>query len=182
VSGPRVAANGSARKASRPGAGFATAVAIVTVLIAGPAARAISTDPVLFIREATVASGTQTRVLGVDGVFPSEDLVQSDIDVQILLRETTTGTGFVRYQLSVGGHVGSAPELADGFGPEDAAALVTQGVLAPDAKLLLLSRDRIEVTLPSTFPAGPAVAVMFVIHEGTPILSNPVNLVVGAAP
>ena len=44
-----------------------------------------------------------------------------------------------------------------------------------EARVVLLGRERIELRLPPSFPSGSAEAVLFTIHEGTPILSNAVS-------
>jgi len=158
-------------------------LALVIALVSPAAiAPAISTDPVLVLTGVVSTSGTATRVVRLEGTFPSQDLVQFPFALQILVRETTIGTGYVRYDLSQGTFSGSAPELADGLQFGEAIAFSTQGSPAVDGELVLLARDRIEVSLPSDFPDGPAEALLFTIHEGTPILSNAISFVVGGTP
>jgi len=152
------------------------------LLFAAPDVRAISTDPVLVLTRVVASSGASARVVRLEGTFPSEDLVQFPFAMQILVRETGTGTGYVRYDLSTGVFTGSAPELADGLQFDEAIGFSTQGDPAPDGELVLLARDRIELSLPAAFPDGPAEAVLFTIHEGSPILSNAIAFVIEAAP
>ena len=64
---------------------------------------------------------------------------------------------------------------------DDVAALVLEGSAAPDARVVLLARERIEVLLPDAFPSGSAEAILFTIHEGETILSNPVSFEIEAA-
>ena len=140
-----------------------------------------STDPVLALAGDQAEVGDSARLVRLEGVFPAQDLVQQAFPLQILLRETTTGSGYVRYDLSGAAFTGSAPEIADGLDPAEAAALLNQGSPAPDAEVVLLARDRIEVLLPIAFSSGPAEAQLFVIDADAPILSNPMPFSVGGA-
>ncbi|MFQ5415412.1 MAG: hypothetical protein ACE5FL_00040 [Myxococcota bacterium] len=160
----------------------ALAPLIAALLLLVPSIGAgVSTDPVLVLSGARAEVGVSARLVRIEGVFPAQDLVQQAFPLQILLRETTTGSGYVRYDLSGAAFIGSAPEIADGLDAAEAVALLGQGAPAPGAEVLLLARDRIEVLLPVSFPSGPAEAQLFVIDATAPILSNPVPFSVGGA-
>ena len=162
---------------------LAIALTLAGLLGVAPIGKAISTDPVLFLQQVDAVAGKQTRVVRLVGTFPAEDMVQFAFDMQILVRDTASGTGFVRFDLDAGSFVGSAIELADGLDPAEVAAIAAAGTSAPDGRVLLLTRDRIELELPLVFSAGTAEAVLFTIHEGVPILSNAVSFVIpGLAP
>jgi hypothetical protein len=144
------------------------------------AAAATPTDPTLALTTASAATGTLTRTLRVEGAFQAEDLVQLAYPIQLLVRETTTGTSYVRYDLSGGAVTGTSAALADGLQAGEAEALLTQGTSAPSARVLFLGLGRLDVTLPTGFSSGPAEAVLFVLDAGEVILSNPMP--VGSAP
>ena len=56
------------------------------------------------------------------------------------------------------------------------AALLSMGSPGVAGRLLLLVEDRMELQLPTSFPAGPAEALLYVMYEGMPVLSNAVPL------
>lgn len=160
-----------------------TVLVLAAALFVGSATvRAISTDPVLVLSRASAVSGVSERIVRLEGTFPAEDLVQVPFALQILLRETTTGTQYVRWDISQGVFSGTAPELADGLQFAEVLSFSTQGVPTQGGDLVLLARDRIELRIPNGFPDGPAEAALFTIYEGSPILSNALTFVVGEAP
>jgi hypothetical protein len=149
------------------------------------AAAATPTDPTLALTGATAAAGaagTAARMLRIEGSFQADDLVQLAYPLQLLVRETTTGTTYVRYDLSSGAVTGSSAALADGLQAGEVNALLGQGTAEPAARVLFLGLGRLDVALPPSFPGGPAEALLFVVDEGETILSNPIPLAVGAAP
>ncbi len=156
------------------------AVLLLALTVSFPAG-AISTDPVLILTRVTADVGASNRIVRLEGVLPAEDLVQLPFPLHVLIRETQLGTGYVRYDLSGGAVSGSSATLFDGLDPGDVAALVLEGSAAPDARVVLLARERIEVLLPDAFPSGSAEAILFTIHEGEAILSNPVSFEIEAA-
>ena len=163
------------------GRGRIFALVLLAVFAASVPAGAISTDPVLILTRVTADVGASSRIVRLEGVLPAEDLVQLPFPLHVLIRETQLGTGYVRYDLSNGAVSGSSATLSDGLDPGDAAALVLEGSPAPDARVVLLARGRIEVLLPDAFPSGSAEAVLFTIHEGETILSNPISFEIEAA-
>ncbi|MBW2315944.1 MAG: hypothetical protein JRH10_17375 [Deltaproteobacteria bacterium] len=118
----------------------------------------------------------------LEGSFPDADLVQLAYPLQIVVRETTSGAGYIRFDLSGAAVIGSAAELADGLDPDEALALLGQGSPEPDAQLVHLGLRRLEVLLPASFPAGGAEAQLFVVDEGEVILSNPIVFEIGGLP
>jgi hypothetical protein len=158
------------------------ALLLSSSLALATAAAATPTDPTLLLTTAAAAAGTSTRTLRVEGSFQADDLVQLAYPIQLLVRETTTGTQYVRYDLSGGAVTGDSPALADGLQAGEAAVLLGQGTAAPTALVLFLGLGRLDVTLPTNFPGGPAEALLFVIDEGEVILSNPMPLGVGSPP
>lgn len=143
------------------------------------AAYGTPTDPTLVLTAAAGATGALHRVVRIDGSFHAQDLVQLSYPLQVLVR---IGTQYVRYDLSAGAVSGTAAELADGLQADEAAGLLGKGAPAPGARILFLGLGRIEVALPASFPAGAGEAQLFVIDEGTVVLSNPLPVAVGSAP
>lgn len=148
----------------------------------GPAAFATPTDPTLALTNASAATGAVHRVVRVDGSFHAQDLVQLAYPLQVLIRETSVGTHYLRYDLSGSAVTGSAAALADGLQADEAAALLGAGTPAAGAQVLFLGLGRLEVTLPASFPGGPAEIQLFVIDEGEAILSNTLPVVLGVVP
>ena len=147
-----------------------------------PAAFATPTDPTLVLTKASTATGALHRVVRADGSFHAQDLAQLAYPLQILIRETTAGTGYLRFDLAGDAVTGSAPDLADGLQADEAEALLGSGTPAVDARVLFLGLGRLEVTLPAGFADGPAEIQLFVIHEGEAILSNTLPLALEPAP
>jgi hypothetical protein len=162
----------------------ASLLAALGAICLAPAARATPTDPTLVLTKASAATGALHRVVRADGSFHAQDLAQIAYPLQILIRETTTGTGYLRFDLGDGGAAvtGTAAALADGLQAGEAAALLGGGAPAAGAEVVFLGLGRLEVTLPAGFPDGPAEIQLFVIDEGEPFLSNVMPLVLEAAP
>jgi len=165
---------------SEPSAWIRLALGVLLCCLAAAPLSAISTGPTLVLMSAGSASGASSRVVRLEGVLPAEDLVQVAFPLHVLVRETRSGTAYVRYDFSTGAFAGTADVLADGFDPEDVAGLLRGGGAAPDARVVLLDRDRIELRLPDSFPSGPAEAVLFVLYEGAPIMSNGIQFEIEA--
>lgn len=147
-------------------------VALLVLVASAPIATGTGTDPTLALRTAVVEVGATTRAVRLTGEFPADDLVQLPYPLQILIHEAG-GAQYVRYDLAGAAFNGLADGLADGLDPQDALALLAEGAPSPDARVLFLGTGRIELLLPASFPSGPAVAQMFVLDQGQPILSNP---------
>ena len=131
------------------------------------------------VQTARAPSGVWARF---DGSFPTEDLIQSPLEIQILVRNLASGAQFVRFELAVGEFEGSSDTLLDGFGLEDIdAVLAASQPSAAAPRLLGLASNRIEVLLPPSFPAGLAEAQLFLLYRGERLLSNPISFVVPEA-
>jgi hypothetical protein len=151
----------------------------VAVLLAPPGATT-PTDPTLAIADVATHGDGGPRLLRIDGSFQALDLVQLAWPLQIVVRETTVGTGYVRYDVVTGPVTGNAPALADGLDAADVPGLLASGSPSPDGAVVFLGVTRLELLLPATFPAGPAEVQFFVVDEGEAVLSNPAAVVVGA--
>jgi hypothetical protein len=152
------------------------------VLATAAAAPAAITAPALELIRVQAARTGAGVLVRLDGTFPEGDLVQQSLEIQILLRETRTGDYFVRIDLPTGGYEGESDALRDGLDAGDVAAVIAASVPSAAARLLVLAPGRIEVLLPSSFPAGAAEAQLFLIYRGEPLLSNPVGFEIGAQP
>ena len=130
------------------------------------------------VQTARAPSGVWARF---DGSFPTDDLIQSPLEIQILVRNLATGAQFVRFELSVGEFEGSSDTLLDGFDLEDIDAVLAASQPSAAARLLGLASNRIEVLLPPSFPAGLAEAQLFLLYRGERLLSNPASFVVPEA-
>ena len=156
---------------------------LALALLLSPAlASGSPTDPVLALTAARSARGAGPILVQLEGSFPGADLVQLAYPLQIVVRETTSGAGYIRFDLAGGAVVGSAAELADGLDPDEALALLAQGTPEPDAQLVHLGLRRLELLLPASFPAGGAEALLFVVDEEEVILSNPIAFEIGGLP
>lgn len=130
------------------------------------------------VQTARAPSGVWARF---DGSFPTEDLIQSPLEIQILVRNLASGAQFVRFELAVGEFEGSSDTLLDGFDLEDIDAVLAASQPSAAARLLGLASNRIEVLLPPSFPAGEAEAQLFLLYRGERLLSNPMSFVVPEA-
>ncbi len=152
--------------------------ALVSGSLAPHASTAAITAPALDlvrVQADRAPSGVWARF---DGSFPTEDLVQSPLEIQILIRNLASADRFVRFELSVGAFEGSSEALLDGFEIGDIDAVIAASRPISSARLLALATNRIEVLLPPEFPSGPAEAQLFLLYRGERLLSNPMSFVV----
>ncbi len=146
-------------------------VAVALILTLAALASAAPTDPVMVL-----AQGERNAAwIGVKGSFPAEDLVQAPVPVQVLVRDLTSGTSYVRYELGVGAFQGSDPTLADGLSPLEAVALQAAGT-ATSAPLLFLGPARLELLLPSGFATGSIEVQLFSVDATGAVLSNALTI------
>lgn len=138
-----------------------------------PAAAAI-TAPALVLYSADATAGEGGTLIRLRGQVPEADLVQQAIEIHVLVRELRTGTRFVAFSLPFGGFEGVDPTLADGVDADGVFSLLAAMHPSPTARILELAPDRIELEVPADFPSGRAEALLFLVYEGEPILSNPV--------
>lgn len=144
-------------------------------------ARAAITAPALEIVQVQTARAPSGVWARFDGSFPTEDLVQSPLAIQILVRSLAKGADFIRFELSVGVFEGTSDTLLDGLSVGDIDSVVAASRPSTTARLLGLASNRIEVLLPPEFPAGAAEAQLFLLYRGERLLSNPMSFVVPEA-
>ena len=141
-------------------------------------ANAAITAPALELVQIQTARGPSGVWARFDGSFPTEDLIQSPLEIQILVWHPANGPQFVRFELSVGEFEGSTDTLLDGFDLEDIDAVLATSQPSASARVLGMASNRIEVLLPPSFPAGPAEAQLFLLYRDERLLSNPMSFVV----
>lgn len=161
------------RSAARRAAWLYVAIAFLSMPSPGQAAQ---TDPILAIRSVAGQAAPSGRLLHVEGSFPAADLVQLRYPLQILVRDLASGTGYVRFDLAGTVMGGDFAALADGLSTAEIVPLLAAGTPTPDGRVVFLGPGRIDLLLPSSFVASTAEVQIFVIHEGTPLLSNAVPL------
>lgn len=155
--------------------------AIATTLLMAPPpflAGAAITAPALELVQVQTARAPSGVWARFDGSFPTDDLVQSPLEIQILVRNLANGAQFVRFELSVGEFEGNTDALLDGLSVEDIDAVLAASQPSAAARVLGLASNRIEVLLPPSFPAGAAEAQLFLLYRGERLLSNPLAFVV----
>lgn len=148
----------------------------------GPASIASPTAPALELSRADATRGRVGVLVRVEGVFPDADLLQQAYELQLFVRETTSGTRFVCVSLPNGVLVGEADALANGLDEESVWEMMEAARPSAEGRVLLLAPGRIEALLPPSFPSGPAEATLFVIYQGDPVFSNPVRFAIGEGP
>jgi hypothetical protein len=165
--------------ATRAVTGFAVVVAAICV---ASNSSGTGTDPALALWRVTSEVGDSSRTVRLEGDFPADDLIQLAYPLQVLIRDTGRSAVYVRFDLAagaVGALVGVAPELTDGLDAVEAVALLAQGTPNEEAEVLFVGPGRIDVLLPSDFPAGQAEAQLFVLEGDSIVLSNPFPFAVG---
>jgi hypothetical protein len=151
------------------------ALACAALLALAATARAADTAPILSLSAAEALRGNAGILVRVDGSYPLDDMVQTPMAVQLLIRELD-GNDFVRFELSTGAFEGNLESLATGLDAVNVFELLALTEPSPGARLMALRPGRIEVLLPSDFPAGPAEAQLFFLYNGDPVFSNPIGL------
>jgi hypothetical protein len=143
--------------------------------LAGAAAsRAAITAPPLEIVQVETVRAPSGVLVRIAGAFPQGDLVQSPLEIHVLVREREGTNRFVRYELPVGAFEGASNALEDGFDAGDIDAVIAASQRSRRPRVLLLAPGSLELLVPSDF-AGPAEAQLFMIYRGDPLLSNPVG-------
>ncbi len=159
-----------------------TAIGAAWLLVPLPfLANAAITAPALELVQVQTARAPSGVWARFDGSFPTEDLIQSPLEIQILVWHPANGAQFVRFELSVGEFEGSSNTLLDGFDLQDIDAVLAASQPSAAARLLGMASNRIEVLLPPSFPAGAAEAQLFLLYRGERLLSNPMSFVVPEA-
>jgi hypothetical protein len=137
------------------------------------------TAPALALYSVDALAGASGTLVRLRGAVPDADLVQQAIEIHVLVRELRTGSRFVAFSLPFGAFEGNDPNLVGGVDADAVFSLLEVMRPSAEARILELSSSRVEIQLPRSFPPGPAEAVLFLVYEGEPILSNPVVFVVG---
>jgi hypothetical protein len=143
-------------------------------------AGAAITAPGLALYTADALAGAGGTLVRLRGAVPDAELVQQAIEIHVLVREMRTGSRFVAFSLPFGAFEGVDPNLADGVDADAVFSVLEVMQPSSQARILEVSSSRVEVQLPRSFPPGLAEAVLFLIYEGEPILSNPVYFPVGS--
>ena len=136
-------------------------------LLAAPVVHAAMTAPPLAITAVDSAAGASGTLVRIWGDFAQKDLVQQPLEIQLLIRELGTGAGFVRFSLLAGGFEGSAASLVAGVDGGNVLDAVSASTASPEARVLLLAPDRIEVLVPASFPTGPAEALAVLVYRSS---------------
>lgn len=135
-------------------------------------AHATQTDPVLAIVAARVVGSPTGQWIQIDAAYPSADMLQQPIPVQVLLRDLG-GTSYARFALGDGAYTGSAASLGDGLDAADVPDLLASGAPMPGAEVLHAGATRIELWVPD-LDLDVGEVQLFLVYEGEAILSNPV--------
>lgn len=149
-----------------------TAIAATAV----PRVHAGATTPALLMTAASGTANGTARTVVVDGDFDFANALEVGYPIDLLVFQ---GTTFARYPFAGTPVTGTSPELTDGvFAEGEIDALLAEGAAAAaEVRVVTLVPERIRVTLPATFTAGAATAVVFgILTDGT-VLSNAVTFV-----
>ena len=147
-------------------------LSIATVLtLAGDPARAGLTSPTLLLTAASGALADGARSVTVDGLFDFPNAIQVGYPLHLVIFQ---GDRFVRFPAVGAPATGNSALVADGSLTEgEVAGLLGEGAAATaGVRIVTMVVDRLRVTLPSTFTAGPATAILFTILSDGTVLSN----------
>ncbi len=150
-------------------------LALVALAVRGDPARGAGTDPTLVLGEGDAfGSSAGVATVRVKGTFSFDDLVQFPFAGGLIVSQ---GSLYARYQFD--GQVRSASNslVADGITAAEIPGLVAGGAAAgAPASLVEARSDRIVVTLPPSFGAGPASAIVYAILDDEAFVSNAVTV------
>lgn len=156
--------------------GSIVSLALAAVLLGRMPARAGGSAPILSLTSATaVAARNGTRAVTITGTFNFDDTLQFVWPAGLFV---TQGSRWVRYDVSGLIREGTSAIVADGITDLEAQALLPLGdaPLAP-AAVGQVRVDRITVSLPADFVAGPATAELYGVLPDDPFVSNALALV-----
>jgi hypothetical protein len=165
--------------------GWARAVrsAVALGLTAGLAAggfagevRAAATTPTLVLTTAAPAAVGEARSVAFEGTFDFPNALEVGYPLALIIFQ---GTHFVRYPVTGPAHMGESSAAAGGqLDEDDVPTLDLEGVEAPvDVRIVTFVPDRLRVTLPATFTAGRATAVLYASVPHGAVVSNPIVFV-----
>lgn len=156
--------------------GIATIVWVLVVVWLGlSSASASITTPVLALSRASTATYASEEVLKLDAVFPHAGVIQTTVELWVLVRSLDSGGAFALYTVPGGTSEGSLDLLDDGLQGDDVPALMATGAESFDGQLLFLGVERIDLRLPLALPPGPAEAQLFLFDADGAVLSNAVG-------
>lgn len=151
---------------------------LLALALAAVPVQAARTVPDLAIHRASAYATEGSWLVRLEGALPASDLVRFPYPLQVVLRETTTGTGYLRFAIADGAFSGTDPALADGLDAADAVALLTAGTPEPDARVAALGSGTVDLIVPASFGPGPVELQMYAPLDGaggaTVVLSNAV--------
>jgi hypothetical protein len=154
----------------------AISLAIVTGLALGLSAgevRAAATTPTLILATAAPAVVGGARSVAFEGSFDFPNALEVGYQLELVIFQ---GAHFVRYPVAGTVRVGDSSSLLDGrLDEDDLPTFMREGAEAPaDVRIVTFVPDRLRVTLPSTFTAGRATAVLFASVPHGAVVSNPI--------
>jgi len=152
----------------------AISLAIVTGLALGLIARevrAAATTPTLILTTAAPAVAKGARSVAFEGSFDFPNALEVGYPLELVIFQ---GAHFVRYPVAGTAHVGDSAGLLAGH-LDDLPTFDLEGAEAPDdVRIVPVVPDRLRVTLPATFTAGRATAVLFASVPHGAVVSNPI--------
>ena len=147
------------------------------LLLATPAVVfAGATSPTLVLSAATGEVTRGAHTVQLEGDFEFGNAVQVGYPLEVVVFQKAH---FVRFPIAGAPVTGTSPTLNDGVLVEgEVPAFLGAGGPAPPAiRIVTIAPSSLRLTVPSTFKAGPATALLFtVLPEGT-VLSNPLDFV-----
>ena len=145
------------------------------VLLQHAPVRGAGTDPTLLLADGDAfRSSTGVAAVRVSGTFSFDDLVQFPFACGLIVFQ---GNAYARFQLDGTVRSGNSNLVTDGIVAAEIPALLTGGVVpGPPAALVETRSDRLVVTLPQSFGAGPASAVVYAVLDGEPFVSNAITV------
>ena len=156
--------------------GIATIVWVLVVVWLGlSSASASITTPVLALSRASTATSASEEVLKLDAIFPHAGVVQTTVELWVLVRSLDSGGAFALYTVPGGAFEGALDLLDDGLQGADVPVLMAGGDASLEGRLLFLGAERIDLRLPHTLPPGPAEAQLFLFDADGAVLSNAVG-------
>ena len=149
-------------------------VVALVLALSGDRALAGFTSPTLVLSAAHGEAGAAGRAAALEGSFDFPNAVQVGYPLNVVVFQ---GTTFARFPAAGTPVTGSSALLADGVLAEaEAAGLAASGAPAdPSVRIVTMTPSAIRVTLPGSFAAGSATAILFTILSDGTVLSNAID-------